>query len=268
MGIERFRFDGKRCVVTGAASGMGAATATALVELGGEVYALDVAPVEINGIAKSLEVDLKDPAAIEAALESIGGPIDALASVAGLPGAPFSDIDTMTVNFVGARHLIESAVNRNLLPSGSAICCVTSFAGNGWENQWEFFKTLVTETPDFADAVAWCEEQPFAGYAQSKMAMNGYVGWRNPALLARGIRINAIGPGVTQTGMSKHFVAQMGEQFFENFPKPIGRDSRPDEQAYPIVFTLSEAASYLSGSIIYTDGGLASGITTGGITFG
>ena len=268
MGVERFRFDGKRCVVTGAASGMGAETAKALVELGGEVYGLDVAPVRVEGIAKSLEVDLKDPSAIESALDTIGGPIDALASVAGLPGAPFSDIDTMTVNFVGARHLIETAAAKGLLPTGSAISCVTSFAGNGWEHQWDHFKELITDTPDFVAAVQWCEAKPFAGYAQSKMAMNAYVGWRNPSLLAQGVRINAIGPGVTQTGMSKHFVSQMGEQFFEMFPKPIGRDSRADEQAYPVVFTLSDAASDLSGSIIYTDGGLASGITTGSISFG
>ena len=267
MGIERFRFDGKRCVVTGAASGMGKETAKLLVELGGEVYGLDVAPVEVDGVAKALECDLMDPSSIESALDTIGGPIHALASVAGLPGAPFSDIDTITVNFIGARQLIETAVAKELLPSGSAVCCVTSFAGNGWEAQWDGIKELVTETPEFADAIAWCEDHKFAGYAPSKVAMNAYVGWRNPSLLEKGIRINAIGPGVTQTGMSKHFVEQMGEQFFENFPKPIGRDSRPDEQAYPVVFTLSDAASYLSGAVIYTDGGLSSGFTTGAITF-
>lgn len=267
MGIERFRFDGKRCVVTGAASGMGEATAQALVDLGGEVYALDIAPVMVDGVAKSMEVDLKDPASIESVLNAIGGPIHALASVAGLPGAPFSDIDTITVNFVGARHLIETAVARDLLPAGSAVTCVTSFAGNGWENQWDSFKELVTDTPGFTDAVAWCESHGWVGYALSKMAMNAYVGWRNPSLLRQGIRLNAIGPGVTQTGMSKHFVAQMGEQFFENFPKPIGRDSRADEQAYPVAFTLSDAASYLSGAIIYTDGGLSSGLATSSISF-
>jgi NAD(P)-dependent dehydrogenase (short-subunit alcohol dehydrogenase family) len=267
MGIERFRFDGKRCVVTGAASGMGKETARLLVELGGEVYGLDVRPVELDGLAKSIEVDLKEPDSIEAALASVGGQIHALCSVAGLPGAPFSDLDTITVNFIGARHLIETAVTGGMMPPGSAIGCVTSFAGNGWELQWPTVKELV-ETPGFRAAQVWCETKSFGGYGPSKVAMNAYVGWRNASLLQQGIRINAIGPGVTQTGMSPHFVAQMGQEFFDRFPKPIGRDSAADEQAYPLAFVCSDAASYLSGAVIYTDGGLGSGMVTGTVSMG
>jgi NAD(P)-dependent dehydrogenase (short-subunit alcohol dehydrogenase family) len=267
MGIERFRYDGKRCLVTGAASGMGRETAKLLVELGGEVYGLDVRPVDVEGLAGSIAVDLKDPASIEGALDEVGGKLHAICSVAGLPGAPFSDLDTVTVNFIGARHLIETALGRDMVPPGSAVGCVTSFAGNGWEMQWATVRELI-ETPGFADALAWCEATPFGGYGPSKVAMNAYVGWRNASLLKQGVRINAIGPGVTQTGMSQAFVDQMGQEFFDNFPKPIGRDSRADEQAYPLAFVCSDAASYLSGTVIYTDGGLGAGMVTGTVTMG
>ena len=268
MGIERFRFDGRRCVVTGAASGMGKETAKLLVELGGEVYGLDIRPVEdVDGLAGSIELDLKDTASIEQALSTVGGEIHALCSVAGLPGAPFSDIDTITVNFLGARHLIETAVGRQMMPAGSAIGSITSFAGNGWEMQWGVVQELVTAT-DFDSGRKWCEANSFGGYGPSKVAMNAYVAWRNAALLQQGIRINAIGPGVTQTGMSQAFVDQMGADFFANFPKPIGRDSSADEQAYPLAFVCSDAASYLSGTVIYTDGGLGGGMVTGTVQMG
>ena len=267
MGIERYRFDGKRCVVTGAASGMGEAAAQALVELGGEVYGLDIKPTTVNGLAKSIEIDLKDSASIEGALDAVGGPIHALCSVAGLPGAPFSDIDTITVNYIGARHLIETAFNRGMLPEGSAVGSITSFAGNGWERQWETIKDLI-ETDDFDAAVKWCEANNFGGYVPSKVAMNAYVGWRNVDFLSKGVRINAIAPGATDTPMTALFVAHLGQEAVDKMPKPIGRTSRPDEQAYPLVFVCSDAASYLSGAVIYTDGGVVSGKATGRIGFG
>jgi NAD(P)-dependent dehydrogenase (short-subunit alcohol dehydrogenase family) len=101
-----------------------------------------------------------------------------------------------------------------------------------------------------------------------KVALNAYVGWRNIELLKQGIRINGIGPGVTQTGMSQAFLDQMGADFFEKFPKPIDRDARADEQAYPLAFVCSDAASYVPGTVIYVDGGLSSGIVTGTIDLG
>src|SRR5207249_4783569 len=119
-------YAGKHAVVTGAASGMGAAAASALVELGANVTGLDVKPVELAG-ATSVQIDLKDRSSIDAVVGQINGPVDALFSVAGLPGPPFSDLDTVTVNFIGARHLIDSLVPK--MQSGSAVVCVGSNAG-------------------------------------------------------------------------------------------------------------------------------------------
>ena len=81
----------KRVVVTGSASGMGEATAQILVDIDAEVIGLDVKPTSVS-VAKSLEVDLLRPDSIQAAIEAIGGPIDAIFSVAGLPGPPFFPI--------------------------------------------------------------------------------------------------------------------------------------------------------------------------------
>src|SRR5690349_9013344 len=84
-------YQGKQVVVTGAASGMGQATAAILVDLGARVVSIDVKPTDV-AVAEHLEVDLRDPRAIDRAVASIDGSVHAVFSVAGLPGAPFSDL--------------------------------------------------------------------------------------------------------------------------------------------------------------------------------
>src|SRR6187431_3383865 len=118
-------YDGAAVVVTGAASGMGKAAAQILVDLGADVTAIDIRPTDV-GVARFLEVDLRDRGAIESAAAAIDGPVDGLFSCAGLPGPPFSELDTMKVNFVGARHLAERLAPT--MPSGSSITAIASSA--------------------------------------------------------------------------------------------------------------------------------------------
>jgi NAD(P)-dependent dehydrogenase (short-subunit alcohol dehydrogenase family) len=81
-------------VVTGTASGMGAATATILTQLGARVTALDARPTEV-AVERTLEVDLRDRFSIEKAAEAIEGPVDGYFGCSGLPGPPFSGLDVM-----------------------------------------------------------------------------------------------------------------------------------------------------------------------------
>src|SRR2546425_12496623 len=110
-------YEGKRVVICGCFSGMGEATASELVRLGGEVHGLDIreSPVKMKSFRT---VDLRDPKSIDAAIEAIGGPIGALFNCAGLPQT-FPAIDVMKVNFLGMRHLTERAIP--LMRKGSAI---------------------------------------------------------------------------------------------------------------------------------------------------
>src|ERR1700716_3321327 len=93
-------YAGRTAVVTGAASGMGAATAQILVDLGAEVTAIDIKPTQVP-VKTSLEVDLRDRAAIDRAAATLAGPVHAGFSCAGLPGPPFADLDVLLVNFIG-----------------------------------------------------------------------------------------------------------------------------------------------------------------------
>ena len=81
---------------------MGAAAAKIVGDLGAEVINLDYAPVE-SGLGRGIQVDLRDPASIDSALEQVGGPIDALFSAAGIADGP----DLMKINFIGHRHVID-----------------------------------------------------------------------------------------------------------------------------------------------------------------
>lgn len=257
-------YEGKHAVVTGAASGMGAATAGLLVELGARVTALDVKPVELAG-ATSVEIDLKDQASIDAAVAAIADPVDALFSVAGLPGPPFSDLDTTIVNFVGARHLIESLVPA--MPAGSAIACVASNAGLGWQGELEKLLPLVT-TAGFDEAVAWIEANPEdmaanMGYLYSKKLTNAWVAWRAPSLLSSaGIRLNNTNPGPTQTAMMPAFEDFAGKEMIDAFVGPSGRRSTPEEQAWPLLFLNSPRSSYVAGEAFHVDAGFLAAQTT------
>jgi NAD(P)-dependent dehydrogenase (short-subunit alcohol dehydrogenase family) len=258
MKADAFRYDGKRVVVVGGATGMGAATAELAQDLGAEVVVMDYADVTLPGV-KAIKVNLADKASIDAAVDECGGPIHALFSCAGVAdGTPGIE----KVNFIGHRHLIERALAAGLLPRGSAIGMISSSAGLAWEKNLELVKEYL-DTPDFDSAAAWIEAHPDkADYMWSKQAICGYVAREALAMLKRGIRINAILPGPTDTPLARS-QADVWLGFGTDFRDEAGIEaSRPDEQAGPLVFLCSDAASYLNGMTVITDAGyVSSGIT-------
>ena len=98
-------YKGKRVIVSGCFSGMGEATARALLDLGAEVHGLDFKASALP-LASFNQIDLRDPASIEAGVRSIGGEIDAVFNVSGLPQT-FPAEDVVTVNFMGIRYWTE-----------------------------------------------------------------------------------------------------------------------------------------------------------------
>jgi NAD(P)-dependent dehydrogenase (short-subunit alcohol dehydrogenase family) len=255
-------YGGKRVVVSGAATGMGAATARTLVELGAEVHALDLKPIEAP-VARALEVDLRRPESIDAAVDRLPERVDALFNCAGLPGPPFSNLDTMLVNFVGLRHLTEALLPR--IPSGGAVASITSVAGIGYRKNLDAVKALVG-TPDFAAGRAWCEANPDKanGYLFSKQCIIWYTKTRAVELVSRGIRMNCLSPAPTDTPMLSAFHAQVSRDFLEkHFLAPIGRNATPEEMAEPLVLLNSEAARFVSGQNLLVDWGYEAAVEVG-----
>lgn len=255
--FDAFRFDGKRILVVGGATGMGAAAAELALDLGAEVVVMDRAEVALTGV-KSIRVDLAEKASIEAAVEECGGPVHVLLACAGVAdGTPGIE----RINFVGHRHLIDRALAARMLGPGAAIGFISSAAGLGWEKNLELLKELLA-TPDFDSAVAWVQKQDKANYFWMKQAMCAYVATQAFAMLKRGIRINAICPGPTDTPLAQAN-KDVWLAFGADFRGEAGiQASTPMEQAYPLLFLCSDAASAINGITLVTDAGyMSSGIT-------
>lgn len=256
-------YEDRTVVVTGAASGMGQATAAILGDLGARVVALDVKPVTVP-VSRSAALDLRDRASIDAAVDAVGGDVDALFSCAGLPGPPFSDLDTVTVNFIGARHLIESLVPA--MPSGSGVACVASSAAVGWQRAVPALRPLV-EAPTFEEGRKWLEAHPdavgYSAYIFSKQVMNAWVSWRAVDLIEQGIRLNCTNPGPTDTPMMPAFHDLAGKELVDLAIGPIGRYSTAEEQAWALVLLNSPRLSYVTGEVFHTDGGFTGAMAMG-----
>ena len=124
----------------------------------------------------------------------------------------------------------------------------------------------LVHTQGFEAGHAWCESHPVeiaGGYAPSKEALIIWTQWAALGLATKGIRVNAISPGPTDTPMMPDFIEQVGKEFMDNFPIPLERRARPEEQAYPLIFLNSRAASFITGENVNTDGGTMGSIMTG-----
>jgi len=253
--VDILKFEGKRCVVTGAASGMGGACAQILTDLGAEVYALDIQDIKAS-VHQPIKADLLSESSIDAALGEIDGEVDCLFNCAGLPGAPrFTALDTCVVNIVGLRHLTETLLPR--IKDGGAIASITSVAGMGYENNQEKVHEFL-DTPDFDSGRAWCEANPEVanGYLFSKQAIIGYTYRRAAELAKRRVRINCLSPAPTETPMMSAFHEQIPKEAMdEHFQAPIGRNATPEEMAEPLILLNSEASRFVSGVNLYVDYG-------------
>jgi NAD(P)-dependent dehydrogenase (short-subunit alcohol dehydrogenase family) len=255
--FDAFRYDGKRAVVVGGATGMGAAVADLAQDAGAEVVVMDRAPVTLAG-AKAIQLDLADKASIDAAVDECGGPVHALFSCAGVAdGTPGIE----RINFLGHRYMIERMLAADMLPRGAAIGMISSAAGLGWQANLDAAKEYLA-VEDFDEASKWAQANNKADYMWSKIAINTYVASQAFPLLKRGIRINAILPGPTNTPLAQAN-AEMWLGFGADYREEVGIEaSTPMEQAYPLLFLCSDAATGVNGVTVVTDAGyVASGVT-------
>lgn len=235
-------------IVTGAASGIGAATVAALAREGYRVACLDLDAAQADQTARNageghlaLGLDISDEAQVIAAFDTVAerlGRIDALATCAGIIDVtPFMDATVASfrrvydVNVVGTFLCMREAARR--MERGGRICTVASVAG--------LLGGGLSGT---------------AAYAASKGAVLALSRNAARALAPRGIRVNCVAPGPVMTPMiARQFEDSAHRQRIEGMV-PLGRSGEAREIAEGIAWLLSPRSSFVDGETLVIDGGL------------
>jgi 2,3-dihydro-2,3-dihydroxybenzoate dehydrogenase len=251
---------GKIAVVSGAAQGIGAAVAEALIDRGVTVAALDVLADPLTqaagrhpGRLHPYPVDLRSGAAVEGAVEMIEtdlGPIDMLVNVAGIlrmgSVVELSDEDweaTFAVNTHGVFHL-SRAVARRMIPRarGSIVTIGSNAAG--------------------------IPRMRMAAYAASKAASCHFTKCLGLELAEHGIRCNIVSPGSTDTAMQRQLwsseddAQKVIEGSLAGYRTgiPLRRIARPEDIAAAVIFLLGDDARHITLHDLCVDGGATLGI--------
>lgn len=241
-------------MVTGAARGIGRATASRLAKIGMLVFVLDVTleacaetvqRITANGgDAVALACDVTNADAVEAAVAEVeqrAGRLDVLVNNAGvirdnlLFKMSEADWDTVMSVHLKGHFLCARAAQRLMVAAGRGkIVNVSSTSALGNRGQ--------------------------ANYSAAKAGIQGFTKTLAIELGPFGINVNAVAPGFIDTDMTKATAARIGatpEQFAEEVAKqvPLRRIGKPEDVANVIAFLASDEASYVSGQVIYVDGG-------------
>lgn len=247
---------GKTIVVTGASSGIGAATAALLARQGADVVSVDINR-PANAVGQFMRADLSDRASIDRLVDELPGGAHGLANIAGLPPTRPAEA-VVSVNLVGLKYLTRRLVPK--LADGAAIVNLASLAGLGWADAAESIRA--SEKLDFADVPAFCKAHGIEGarsYFFSKEAlivwtMQNRWTWRD-----RGIRMNAVSPGPVDTPILKDFLQTLGPRAEEDM-RTMDRPGTPADIAPVVAFLLSEASAWIRGTNVPTDGGMHSNV--------
>lgn len=256
-------FADKTVVITGTASGMGAEALNRFAETGAKVHSIDIKPgaatgsADQAGVQASHHCDLGDHASIDQTVAALPERVDVLVNCAGVPnGGRFSGREVMAVNWLGLRHLTESLLPR--MEDGGSVVHIASTAGRDWASRTAIHDELMA-AGSFAEGLQWLDGNSDVfgdGYVLSKEAVQYYTMWRSVQLLSRGIRMNSICPGITDTGIIDDFRQGMGTDVIDHAAAVAGRIAEPGEMVPAMMFLAdNQSASYINGVNLNIDRG-------------
>ncbi|MGI9333371.1 MAG: SDR family oxidoreductase [Gammaproteobacteria bacterium] len=260
-------------VVTGGATGIGAATVVRFRARESKVIVLDVVSPNVAGV-EFIECDLSDPASIDRAIDRLPGSINALVNVAGIAESDRAET-VVAVNFLGLRHLTEGlatggtdGATKAKLATGASIVNVASSAGRDWPSR-QLAVSRLLDTADFASGLAWlCEhanEWQDNPYKFSKQCAAAYTYRASAMGIERGLRVNCVNPGAVETRLAPDFKKLIGAGMYDWIAQQVGRHGTPDDVAGVIEFLAVGDCGWLNGVEITVDGGYYAGVVGGWI---
>ena len=244
----------KTVVVTGAASGIGAATAVDLRNRGATVIGVDVQPA--SHVDEFVPADLSLASSIDELVDSLPRGINGLCNVAGVPPtAPAEQV--LAVNAVGLQYLTERLVAK--LADGASIVNVASLAGNRWRESVDQIREL--GSVGFDGIAGFVAKHHLDADARSYFLSKEYLlvwtyrsrwRWRE-----RGVRMNAVSPGPVDTPIFPDFEETLGARA-DTAMRVMDRIGQPQDVAPVIAFLLTDESAWIRGANLPVDGGMAS----------
>ena len=254
---DYFNYQDKVCVITGSSNGMGLATTKMLVDLGATVYAVSRSTTKVDGIAASVLCDLSKKEDIDNAFRQLPNHIDCFFGVAGLSGSKTDYLTTFNCDFTANKYITLEYLTKRMT-AGGAIVYVSSTAGLNWEKHrkeqnkivhastWKATEEALGKLPETAPG-------NFA-YMFAKRCMSQFAAEQALAFGKKGIRVNNVMPGSTDTGLKDEFEKLAGgKEALLNETGVAHRLASPEEMAGPIVFLGSDIASFISGIDLCVD---------------